>query len=99
MRDAIKLLGVCPTSNPVPGVCPSMKEHAIERLRRVGVAASLNTDAPALLGASLEREYALCSEAFAWTDHDLQAVARTSIAACFANDDVKACFREALARC
>ena len=91
-------LGVCPTSNLTLGVYPSMAEHPTERLRRAGVAVSVNTDDPALLGTSLEREYALCSEAFAWSDADVRAVARTSIDASFANDDMKARLRYALGR-
>jgi adenosine deaminase len=91
-------LGICPTSNLTLGVCPSMDEHPIERLRRAGVPVSVNTDDPALLGTTLEREYALCAEAFGWTDEVLRAVARTSIDASFSNGDVKAALREALAR-
>lgn len=89
-------LGVCPTSNVMLGVYRSLAEHPLERLRQAGVPISINTDDPALLGTSLEREYALCCEAFGWSDDDLRAVARTSIDACFANDDVKARLREAL---
>ena len=91
-------LGVCPTSNLKLGVYPSMEQHPIERLRQAGVAVSVNTDDPALLGTSLEREYALCREAFAWSDDDVRSVARTSIDASFANDDVKSRLRDALSR-
>ena len=91
-------LGVCPTSNLMLGVYPSMEAHPIERLRRAGVPVSVNTDDPALLGTDLEQEYARCGEAFAWSGADVRAVANTSIEACFANDDVKAGLREALGR-
>jgi adenosine deaminase len=91
-------LGICPTSNLILGVYPSMQAHPIERLRQAGVAVSLNTDDPALLGTRLEQEYALCREAFEWSDDDLWSVARTSIDASFANDDVKARLRDALSR-
>ncbi len=91
-------LGICPTSNLTLGVYPSMKRHPIERLRRAGVAVSVNTDDPALLDTSLEHEYALCRDEFAWSDEDVRAVARTSIDASFANDDVKSRLREALSR-
>ena len=91
-------LGVCPTSNLKLGVYPSIEAHPIDRLRRAGVAVSLNTDDPVLLGASLEGEYALCSQAFSWTDEDLRALARNSIDASFADADVKARLLEALAR-
>jgi adenosine deaminase len=89
-------LGVCPTSNLKLGVVPSMARHPIERLRQAGVAVSVNTDDPALLDTSLEREYALCRETFDWSDDDVGSVARTSIDASFANDDVKTRLREAL---
>ncbi len=91
-------LGVCPTSNLKLGVYPSIEAHPIDRLRRAGVVVSLNTDDPVLLGASLEGEYALCSQAFGWSDEDLRALARNSIDASFADADVKAGLLEALAR-
>ncbi len=83
-------LGICPTSNLVLGVYPSIQEHPIERLRIAGVPVSLNTDDPALLGASLVGEYSLCRRTFGWTDDITQAVARTSIEASFADAHVKA---------
>jgi adenosine deaminase len=83
-------LGICPTSNLVLGVYPSIEDHPVDRLRRAGVVVSLNTDDPVLLGASLEGEYALCSQAFGWSDDDLRALARNSIEASFARADVKA---------
>ncbi len=46
-------LGVCPTSNLVLRVYPSIEAHPIEKLRTAGVRVSVNTDDPALLGASL----------------------------------------------
>jgi adenosine deaminase len=91
-------LGVCPTSNLKLGVYAAIDEHPIDRLRRAGVAVSINTDDPVLLGASLEGEYAMCSQAFGWSDDDLRALARNSIGASFANADVKAGLLEALAR-
>jgi len=89
-------LGICPTSNLTLGVYPSIEDHPIDRLRRAGVAVSINTDDPVLLGASLVSEYALCSKAFGWSDDDLRALARTSIEASFANTDVKARLIQAL---
>ncbi|HEX7890481.1 MAG TPA: adenosine deaminase [Ramlibacter sp.] len=90
-------LGICPTSNLVLKVYPSLEEHPIDRLRRAGVPVSINTDDPALLGTSLEREYALCAEAFGWDDEVLRDVARTSIEASFAENALKAQLRERLA--
>ena len=90
-------LGICPTSNLVLRVYPSLKEHPIDRLRTAGVRVSVNTDDPALLGASLVGEYALCRQSFGWSDETTKAVARTSIEASFANEDIKANMLGALA--
>ena len=91
-------LGICPTSNLTLGVYASIEHHPIDRLRRVGVVVSINTDDPVLLGATLEGEYALCANAFGWSDEDLRALARNSIEASFANADVKANLLGALSR-
>jgi adenosine deaminase len=82
-------LGICPTSNLVLGVYPSIEAHPIELLRQAGVRVSVNTDDPALLGASLVGEYALCRQAFGWSDEVTREVARTSIEASFANANTK----------
>ena len=89
-------LGICPTSNLVLGVYPSMQAHPIETLRAAGVLVSVNTDDPALLGASLVGEYALCRQTFGWTDAITQSIAHTSITASFASADVKTRLLEAL---
>ena len=89
-------LGVCPTSNLKLGVYACIEDHPIDRLRRAGVAVSINTDDPVLLGASLVGEYALCSQAFGWSEGDLRTLARNSIDASFANADVKARLSQAL---
>ena len=59
-------------------------------LPRVGVRVSVNTDDPALLGASLIGEYALCRRTFGWTDAITKSVAQTSTEANCASVDVKA---------
>lgn len=83
-------LGICPTSNLVLRVYPDIASHPIERLRLAGVPVSVNTDDPALLGASLVGEYQLCTEAFGWSEAVQKAVARTSIEASFAPAEIKA---------
>ncbi|NVO08306.1 MAG: adenosine deaminase, partial [Rhodoferax sp.] len=89
-------LGICPTSNLVLRVYPRIEAHPIEKLRVAGVRVSVNTDDPALLGASLVGEYGLCRQAFGWTDATTRDVARTSIEASFANADTKAALLRAL---
>ena len=82
-------LGICPTSNLSLGVYPSLDAHPVERLRAAGVRVSINTDDPALLGASLIGEYLQCRRAFAWSDEITRAVARTSIESSFAPEELK----------
>lgn len=89
-------LGICPTSNLVLGVYPFIQEHPIEKLRAAGVRVSVNTDDPALLGASLIGEYALCRRTFGWTDEITRSVAQTSIEASFASADIKTQLQYAL---
>lgn len=89
-------LGICPTSNLVLRVYPSIQVHPIEKLRAAGVRVSVNTDDPALLGASLVGEYALCRHTFGWTDEITKSVAQTSIEASFASADVKTQLLKAL---
>lgn len=90
-------LGVCPSSNLVLKVYPSLDAHPVERLRAAGVRLSLNTDDPSLLGTSLPGEYALCATHFGWGDDVLRALAQTSIAASFADTDTKARLQAQLA--
>jgi len=82
-------LGICPSSNVVLGVYPSLQAHPLERLRQAGVLVSVNTDDPALLGADLVGEYARCREIFGWNDAITQEVARTSIQSSFASEETK----------
>jgi adenosine deaminase len=89
-------LGVCPSSNLVLKVYPSLQAHPIDALRRAGVAVSLNTDDPSLLGTTLPREYALCQQHFGWSDAVLRDLAATSIDACFADAATKARLRREL---
>jgi adenosine deaminase len=90
-------LGICPTSNLTLKVYPSIETHPIDRLRKAGVRVSVNTDDPSLLATNLPAEYELVSTAFGWTDEIVRDVARTSIDASFANADVKARLKSALA--
>ncbi len=83
-------LGICPTSNLVLGLYPSLSEHPLERLRKAGVPVSVNTDDPALLETDLPEEIGKCAGAYSWDKETCRQVAETSIRASFANDDIKA---------
>jgi adenosine deaminase len=90
-------LGICPTSNLMFGLYPSLKDHPIERLRLAGVPVSVNTDDPALLGVRLEDEYERCADTFNWSNGDISDLARMSIEASFADEALKKRLTDAVA--
>jgi adenosine deaminase len=65
-------LEVCPTSNVCLAGIPRIAEHPIERMRKMGLFVTLNSDDPALFGTTLTDEYLACVEAFGWTDHECE---------------------------
>ncbi|MCU1483652.1 MAG: adenosine deaminase [Actinomycetia bacterium] len=80
---------VCPTSNVILGLYPSIAEHGVGQLLAAGVNVSLNTDDPLLFGAGLLDEYDAVRRAFALDEAAVAAIARTSIRASAAPDPLK----------
>jgi adenosine deaminase len=80
---------VCPTSNVVLGLYPSIPEHGIGQLLAAGVPVSLNTDDPLLFGAGLLDEYAAVRDGFGLDDAAVAGIARSSIRASGAPDALK----------
>lgn len=79
-------LEVCPTSNVMLGVVPSLRVHPLPRLRAAGLAVTLNTDGE----TDLAGEYARARDVFGYADTELAALARAGIEASFAEPEVKA---------
>ncbi|MFE9644335.1 adenosine deaminase [Streptomyces sp. NPDC006365] len=73
------VLDVCPTSNVVLGVVKSLSAHPLPLLLQAGIRCTLNADDPLLFGPGLLEEYETARAAFALSDHQLAAIARTSI--------------------
>lgn len=72
-------LDVCPTSNVLLSVVPSLDRHPLPALLDAGVRCSVNADDPLLFGRGLLAEYQLCRDALGLGDDRLAAVARTSV--------------------
>lgn len=72
VRDRRIPLELCPSSNVQTGAAPSIAEHPIGLLRRLGFRVTLNTDNRLMSGTSMTREMELSCEAFGWTLNDLQ---------------------------
>ncbi len=82
-------LDVCPTSNLMLGVFPSLAEHPLPALLDAGVRCSVNGDDPLLFGPTLLGEYELCRAEFGFDDARMADIARSSIECGGAPDQVK----------
>jgi adenosine deaminase len=82
-------LDVCPTSNVVLSVVPSLTEHPLPRLIEAGVAVTLNADDPLFFNSGVLAEYTLAREQFGLDDRALAQIARTSIQSSGAPDSLK----------
>ena len=84
-RDTVELLrrrqvslDVCPTSNHVLGIVPTLADHPVRALLDAGVACTLGADDPLLSGNGLLSEYEAARTRLGMTDEQLAALARTS---------------------
>lgn len=73
------VLDVCPSSNVLLSVVPSLDRHPLPALLDAGVRCSVNADDPLLFGRGLLAEYQLCRDSLGLRDDELATVARASI--------------------
>ncbi|GAA3038399.1 adenosine deaminase [Streptosporangium longisporum] len=86
VRESGIALEVCPTSNVLLGLVPSLADHPLPRLRAAGLRVTINTDGE----TALADEYARLREVFGYGDDVLAELARASIEASFAPRDLVA---------
>jgi adenosine deaminase len=67
-------LELCPTSNIVLGVYPSLASHPLRDLWTAGARVTVNTDTPAIFEISLSSELALLESAFGFSPAEVDAV-------------------------
>jgi adenosine deaminase len=72
VRDRRIPLEMCPTSNVHTGAAPSLAEHPIGLLRRLGFRVTINTDNRLMSAVTLSSELARLVETFAYDWDDLQ---------------------------
>lgn len=90
LADSDIVLDVCPTSNLLLSVYPSLAEHPLPQLLEAGIQCSLNGDDPLLFGPVLLHEYELARTEMGLDDTALASVARASIAGSGAPHELKA---------
>jgi adenosine deaminase len=93
LADSDIVLDVCPTSNLLLSVYPSLAEHPLPRLLDAGIRCSLNGDDPLLFGPGLLAEYELVRGEMGLDDRAMAAMARASIDGSGAPDELKASAR------
>jgi adenosine deaminase len=89
LADSTVCLDVCPTSNIMLSVFPSLAAHPLPALLDAGVRCSINGDDPLLFGPGLLEEYELCRTELGLSDEQLAVIARGSIEASGAPDGLK----------
>jgi adenosine deaminase len=82
-------LEVCPGCNVQTDVFPTYADHPIDRLYRMGIPVSVNTDARTLCGHTLSQEYARLHETFGWEPQDFLRCNTHALNAAFIPDDVR----------
>jgi adenosine deaminase len=90
LADSPVCLDVCPTSNLMLAVVPSIEAHPLPALLGAGVRCSLNADDPLLFGPGLADEYELARTRLGLDDRALAGIARASVEGSAAPADLKA---------
>jgi adenosine deaminase len=90
MAEQGTCLDMCPTSNVMLSVVPSLTEHPLGTYLDAGVRCSVNADDPLLFGPGLLDEYELCRHQLGFDDARMAHIARCSIDASGAPDGLKA---------
>jgi adenosine deaminase len=90
LADTDIVLDVCPTSNLLLSVYPSLAEHPLPELLDAGIRCSLNGDDPLLFGPVLLHEYDAARSEMGLDDAALASVARASISGSGAPGELKA---------
>jgi adenosine deaminase len=82
-------LEVCPSCNIQIDVFPAYADHPIDRLRRLGVSLSVNTDARGPTDLTLRREYQRLHEVFGWTAAEFDTANRNALGVAFIDQDTR----------
>jgi adenosine deaminase len=85
LRDRRVTLDLCPTSNVQAGIVPSVAEHPLARLHRMGVPVTLSTDDTTVSDITLGEEFARAIEQIGLSTAELWAINRHALDVAFAD--------------
>jgi adenosine deaminase len=80
------VLEIAPSSNVQTGAYPSLAEHPVDRLHRLGFAVTLNTDNRLMSGVSVTGEIAVVATTFGWSWDDVRTVTERALAGAFLSE-------------
>jgi len=82
-------LEVCPTSNLKTGVIAHWDQHPVARLVDAGVMVTINTDDPAMFGATMAGEFAILQNQFGMDDATIERLSLAVVDASWADTPTK----------
>jgi aminodeoxyfutalosine deaminase len=82
-------LEVCLSSNVGTGLVASVEEHPLPRFLEAGILVTLNSDDPAMFGATLEQELLLAAKTFSLSPASLAGLMRNAVNASFCSEREK----------
>jgi len=90
LRERRIPLDVCPTSNVMTRVVPSLEDHPLPRLLEAGLQVTVNDDDPSMFSSSLSDEYEVLRRVFGFGDERLAELALAGVRASFAPEPLRA---------
>jgi adenosine deaminase len=83
-------LTVCPLSNVMLRVFPSLAQHNLRRLLRAGLCVTVNSDDPPYFGGYVNANYTGVAKALGLTAAEQRQIVRNGFEAAFIDDDLRA---------
>jgi adenosine deaminase len=94
LMDRGVTLDLCPTSNVQTGIVPSLADHPLARLHRLGVPVTLSTDDSTVSDIRLSEEYARAIDPIGLTLPELWSINRHALDVAFADESTVARLRQ-----
>lgn len=76
-------LELCPTSNLVTGVFPSIEDYPLRRLMDAGVVVTINSDDPTVCRTNIRREWELVTKTFSLSAEEIRSLEDNAVRSAF----------------
>ena len=96
LKDRQIILEICPSSNLMLGLFPSLQAHPLPQLMQAGIHTCLNSDDPPFFHTHLANEYERVRQAFQFSPEVMLTFTRNACEAAFADEATKQTLRERL---